>query len=1163
MEFHISRISRDYYQFNHSLYSLSGNVILANFQAVRLFAQKMNQKRDLIHFPENAVKASQINAMGLIDEILHYVVILYREQKKSEVMAQALIWLEEKFGQENIREALLKFADHFPPIAVYQNKLTLDEYYRGHTEGIPNREILLEEMLMLWLENKNPAFSVFAELFDDSKLQNETVYQLMMSGLVKFFDTQPRFGPEFQNLIDMLRSPALNVPHSLSGQLEYIREHWGNLIGKYLYRLLGSLDFIKEEEKIVFPGGGPGIIPVPEYGRTAWELMGEHYSLDKDWMPRLVLIAKNIYVWLDQLSKKYKRPIIHLNEIPDEELKQLREWGFTGLWLIGIWERSKASQTIKQWCGNPEAVASAYSLYDYQIATDLGGEDAFQNLKNRAWNFGIRLASDMVPNHTGIDSKWVIEHPDWFISLSYSPFPSYTFNSSNLSNDGRANLYIEDHYYARSDAAVVFKRHDNYSGQDIYIYHGNDGTSMPWNDTAQLDYTKSEVREAVIQKIIEVARRTPIIRFDAAMTLAKLHYQRLWFPEPGTGGAIPSRSEFGMSKQEFDRLIPEEFWREVVNRIQQEEPDTLLLAEAFWLMEGYFVRTLGMHRVYNSAFMNLLRNEENAKYRQLMKNTLEFDPEILKRYVNFMNNPDERTAIDQFGKGDKYFGICTLMVTLPGLPMFGHGQIEGFTEKYGMEYRRAYWDESPDIDLIERHQREIFPLLHRRYIYSGVEQFYLYDFFTDEGYVNEDVYAYSNGYGEEHSLVIYNNKYANASGWIRTSVSYISKANNTLIQKSIGEGLQLHNDNNYYCVFRDHTTGLEYIRSSKEIYERGLFIEIGAYHYHVFLDIHEIKDDETKQFKRLTEYLNGQGVPSITEAGIELLLQQIHYPTQKLVNPDRFRELFSIQTSPQNLEKIDQISGKIEQDLNELFSQIKSFIGTDKEISTLRAEIIVKLKVILSIPQLNNNQQLISKSKKRLEAINFLQKKIDENWHILFGWLFVHALGKISDSESYIEQSRAWIDEWRLNKCLVNTFKECGIDENSSWQAVTLIKILTAEQKWYEGITLNQIYPLVVNWFQDIDIQRYLGVNRFQDILWFNEEPYTQFLWAMSAIAIIQLLSDTQKDQSVASKEIETIYKIIKILDSHIKKSEFQIEKYLEAIHSLPAIQQQKSPHNN
>ena len=34
--------------------------------------------------------------------------------------------------------------------------------------------------------------------------------------------------------------------------------------------------------------------------------------------------------------------------------------------------------------GNPEAVASAYSLIDYRIADDLGGEAALQNLRERA-----------------------------------------------------------------------------------------------------------------------------------------------------------------------------------------------------------------------------------------------------------------------------------------------------------------------------------------------------------------------------------------------------------------------------------------------------------------------------------------------------------------------------------------------------------------------------------------------------------------------------------------------------------------------------------------------------------------------------------------------------------------------------------------------------------
>ncbi len=106
--------------------------------------------------------------------------------------------------------------------------------------------------------------------------------------------------------------------------------------------------------------------------------------------------------------------------------------------------------------------------------------------------------------------------------------------------------------------------------------------------------------------------------------------------------------------------MPVEFWREVVDRVAAEVPGTLLLAEAFWMLEGYFVRTLGMHRVYNSAFMHMLRDEDGAGYRRVITDTLEFDPEILKRYVNFMSNPDEATAVEQFGKGDKYFGVATL-----------------------------------------------------------------------------------------------------------------------------------------------------------------------------------------------------------------------------------------------------------------------------------------------------------------------------------------------------------------------------------------------------------------------------------------------------------------------------------------------------------------------
>ena len=76
----------------------------------------------------------------------------------------------------------------------------------------------------------------------------------------------------------------------------------GNLLGNYLYRLLSSLDLIKEEEKAIF--GGPGPAVVYEFRGVDYLVEPERFSPDQDWMPNLVLIAKNAYVWLDQLSHK-------------------------------------------------------------------------------------------------------------------------------------------------------------------------------------------------------------------------------------------------------------------------------------------------------------------------------------------------------------------------------------------------------------------------------------------------------------------------------------------------------------------------------------------------------------------------------------------------------------------------------------------------------------------------------------------------------------------------------------------------------------------------------------------------------------------------------------------------------------------------------------------
>ncbi|QQO11319.1 alpha-amylase [Breznakiella homolactica] len=1170
MEFHIARDIRDTYGLESALFSLQGNVVLADFRQVRELAQKLNEKINPEIHPERIIKAGQLNAMGLIDEILHYVAALYREQVQPDAFETALARFEKNLGKEKTAKLFRAFCTQFPPREVYTGKLSVDEYLAVKSGDETNRALALEELMLLALANLNTAFDPFKFLFDDTDLAEKTAYTKAIGELQAHFAELPPFGPDSQSLWDLLRAPALASPDSLSGQLDFIRKKWGLIIQRYLARLLTGMDVIKEEEKPVFFGPGP----TQAYAYEGLEHEYERFSQDRDWMPRTVLMAKSTLVWLFQLSRKYKKEITRLDQIPDEELDELARRGFTGLWLIGLWERSSASKTIKQWTGNPEAAASAYSLFDYDIAAELGGWGALTNLRERcAWR-GIRLASDMVPNHTGIDSRWVMEHPDRFLQLPYPPFPTYTYNGGNLSNRDGVGVYIEDHYYNRTDAAVVFKRVDFNTGDTRYIYHGNDGTSMPWNDTAQIDFLNPEAREAVIRTIIGVCKQFSIVRFDAAMTLAKRHIQRLWYPEPGHGGDIASRAEHAISTEEFNRRMPEEFWREVVDRCAAEAPDTLLLAEAFWMLEGYFVRTLGMHRVYNSAFMNMLKNEENAKYRATIKNTLEFDPEILKRFVNFMNNPDEETAVAQFGRDDKYFGICTLLVTMPGLPMFGHGQIEGFEEKYGMEYQRSYRDEEPDQYMISRHEKEIFPLMKRRGLFAESIHFFLFDLFSADGSVNENIFAYTNRSGDDKALVLFNNCFYQATGWIQTSAVAVPQRDGGSRRPTLSEALGFSGGEQCFVVLWEQRSGLWYIRSSKELAEHGLFVSLNGYEAQVFLDIHEIDDTGNGRWARLHHELNGRGVENLNSAMQDIFLGELYAPFTALFSPGILETLYMNFASagagkasgPSGIVPVFTGSGPetgkesswnsewtgtadTETFIRDLKQQAMAFITTarkylsgaggryepypcgentcspDPEHIWEDLSAFIRRFILISEYAAKAPAALGKKGKSFIGELAETVNAKPYRTAFVMGYGVLALLRPIIGPDTGGADAAALLDHWCLDRKLLEIFRGLGINGDESSRAVQAIKALLRRTRpaadWKDTDQPAEL-AVLAEAFEEDDLRELLGINLFDGVLWFNREAFDDALFFASLFLILEspeALEEMPPVRSTAKKE--------------------------------------------
>lgn len=644
----------------------------------------------------------------------------------------------------------------------------------------------LEELGLLGLAADNPAMAPFAALFDAGT--DGTRLGAASEAMLSAFDRVPvpsisgevavakgaadradevgsgglpaAMGQGVSTLLELLTLPARLHPRSLKGQLEAALSAWRPMLGAGLddlvLRVLRAIDLLSEEEVRAHPGGQAG--PPPPWQSQPTEGLGDvRYSHGSPWMAGAAMVAKSLPVWLEQLSRWHGREVRRLDQVPDEALADLAADGFDTLWLVGVWERSQASRRIKRLQGQPDALASAYAVHDHVVAADLGGEEALADLGRRAAAHGLRLGADMVANHTGIDSRWVEDRPDWFVQSSSRPFPNYTYGGEDLSPGRPFAVRIEDGYYGGNDAAVAFELTDRASGRARYVYHGNDGTGLPWNDTAQIDFLNEEARRAVIATAVEVAQRFPVLRFDAAMTLVRRHVRRLWHPAPGEGGAIPSRSHMAVSEAEFDAAMPREFWRELVEAIREHAPDTMLVAEAFWLMEETFVRHLGFDRVYHSAFMQLLAERRDAELKALLADVADRDPLVLERYVNYLTTPDEESARATFGDGDRYFGVATLLCTLPGLPLFGHGQAEGLSETYGMEFASPRLGEAPDVGFRERHRRQLAPLLRRRSRFASARDLRFLEVVAgSQGMSGVHAYGYAASGAGRPALVLFN-----------------------------------------------------------------------------------------------------------------------------------------------------------------------------------------------------------------------------------------------------------------------------------------------------------------------------------------------------------------------------------------------------------------------
>lgn len=348
-----------------------------------------------------------------------------------------------------------------------------------------------------------------------------------------------------------------------------------------------------------------------------------------------LLYEINTRCWLAELSEKHGGKI-SLANVPESEFAAWEKFGFTHIWLMGVWTtgpKSRAEslqhtellaqfdQILPGW-KKDDMPGSPYSISDYSVPKNLGGERGLKQFRNQLHSRGMKLILDFVPNHLGLDHQWLSKHPEFFV-------------------------------HSETEKRETFPQQTSVGLR--WIAYGKDPYFPAWTDVAQLDYRNSETRAAMTKLIQSVAGRCDGVRCDMAMLLLNDIFPKTWTHFP-TDKQMPSS----------------EFWSDAIQAVKHDEPEFIFLAEAYWGLEGK-LQSLGFDFTYDKRLYDFLIEKH---FWDVQSHLLGAPLEHVSHSAHFLENHDEPRVTPKLAFAEHRAAALTIL-GLPGMRFLQHGQLTG------------------------------------------------------------------------------------------------------------------------------------------------------------------------------------------------------------------------------------------------------------------------------------------------------------------------------------------------------------------------------------------------------------------------------------------------------------------------------------------------------
>ena len=356
---------------------------------------------------------------------------------------------------------------------------------------------------------------------------------------------------------------------------------------------------------------------------------------DLSTIPHPFLYEINTWPWLEAISRT-EGEVIDLGSVPARYWDELAEYGFDGVWLMGVWQRSPAgiaialsndnlresfSAALPDWQAH-DVVGSPYCVRGYIVDDHLGGRFGLAAAREELAARGMGLILDFVPNHVAPDHRWTSLKPEVFVSGS----------AADLERDPTSFVQIDGRVLA--------------NGRDPYF--------PAWPDVVQLNAFAPALRAAATETLIEIADQCDGVRCDMAMLMINEVFARTWGDRVGP----PPSSDY---------------WPTVINAVRAAYPSFLFLAEAYWDLE-WSLQQQGFDYCYDKRLYDRILHGPAEQVRL----HLLADEKYQHHLVRFTENHDEPRAASAFGPAkSQVAAVATLTQT--GARLIHNGQLEGAT----------------------------------------------------------------------------------------------------------------------------------------------------------------------------------------------------------------------------------------------------------------------------------------------------------------------------------------------------------------------------------------------------------------------------------------------------------------------------------------------------